>query len=199
MIPAYVFALTGLIATTVAEAEIENALFEVGISANTLKDEAPIEKRDDASNLRCATSVLLDLFPEMPTNDAFSSWIESAGGDRVDVSTCTVTVPSSFSDEYLSYYSTLTDWLSTVADDAAKTTDCGMDGSLYLTLTPLCATSRTIIWEGATPTTGSAASTALPVVNVPTETIFIGSASSNRGFLGFSVALAAFAAAFLAL
>jgi hypothetical protein len=199
MIASYVFALTGLIATTVAEAEIENALFEVGISADTHKHDAPVEKRDDASKLRCATSVILDLMPDMPTNSAFSSWIESAGADRVDVSTCTVTVPSSFSDDYLSYYSTLTDWLSTVSDDAAKATDCGMDGSLYLTLTPLCSTSRTVIWEGATPTTGTAASTALPTVNIPTETIFIGSASSSRGLVGASVALAAFAAAFLAL
>lgn len=146
MYPSYIFALTGLIATAVAETEIEieNGLFEIGFAVDNHQHEADLEKRKGYKR-RCSKSVISSLMPAMPTNTAFSSWIKSASADHVDTETCTVTVPSSFSDDYLNYYSTLTDWFSTVADDAATADDCFKHGKLSMTVTSLCSTSRTVI------------------------------------------------------
>lgn len=182
-------ALLGFASTAVANGAVEDALVEVGLSASAHADEEGLAKRQD---LTCATSVIMEIMPSLPTETAFSSWLVSEGGNRLDGQSCSVTVPSSFSDEYLDYFSTLTEWISTVEEVAAKATDCDLD-DFYLTLSPLCTTSQTIFWsDDAAATPGSMSSTALPVVDIPQETILIGAAPSDGPFRGLAVAFTVF-------
>lgn len=190
-------ALMGFASAALANVNVEGALLEVGFSVGShSNDDDALEKRQDVS---CATSVILDLLPEMPTNTAFVSWVESVAGGGVDIPSCTVTVPASFSDDYMDYYSTLTDWVSTVEEDAAQATNCGMDeDEFYLTMSGLCSNSRTIYFEPDA-TNGTTASTVLPTVDLARETIPIGAAPKNGVFLGLAMTFAGFVATFIAM
>lgn len=204
MLPYLVFTLTGLASTALANGPIDI----LGLSPTVNEPEKNLEKRQD---MECASSVLTEIMPALPTDPAFSSWAESAGSDRIAAPGCTVTVPASFSDEYLEYFTSLQEWFGTVEDEAATLTDCGIP-SLALSLSALCSTSQTIYFEDeAMTTSGSMSSTVLEILEVPRETIYIGEdsgsgsggdsgsdsdsdngASEKRALLGLAVTLAGF-------
>jgi hypothetical protein len=165
-----------------------------GFSPVAVKGDSPLAKRQNA---RCTSSVISELQPAEPTNSDFASWASSAGTDRLNDPGCSVTVPASFSDDFLDYYSTVKEYYETIESAAAEvTTDCGYD-RFGLSLSLVCDESQTIYWSGATET-GSAAptatnddddddndddddlpSTVIEALEIPAETIWFGEGNSG--------------------
>lgn len=179
-----------IFAALVRTALAHRAVDAVGYAPAVITD-APTRVLDKRQNARCTESVISQLMPPDPTNSDFADWAISEGGNRLENPGCTVTVPASFSDDFLEYYSDALEWMETVESAAAEvTTDCGYL-SLGLSLTQLCSESQTIYWEGdgastatATQTGDSASSTVLEPVEIPAETIWIGEGQSNGGSSG---------------
>lgn len=168
-------------------------------AVNDKGGDRPLAKRQNA---RCTSSVLSELQPAEPTNSAFASWASSAGIDRMDDPSCSITVPASFSDDFLDYYTkSWKTFYETIESAAAEvTTDCGY-AQFGMSLSLLCDESQTIYWEGATET-GSASptatndddeddddelpSTVLEPLEIPAETIWFGRSNSGGGSGGDS-------------
>lgn len=165
-----------------------------GFSPVAVKGDSPLAKRQNA---RCTSSVISELQPAEPTNSDFASWALSVGTDRLNDPGCSVTVPASFSDDFLDYYSTVLEYYETIESAAAEvTTDCGY-ARFGLSLSVLCDESQTIYWSGATETgsatptatndddddddddDGDLPSTVLEALEIPAETIWFGEGNSG--------------------
>jgi hypothetical protein len=181
-----------------ASTVLANGVDVLGVSPVVEKPHV-LEKRED---LDCAASVLSSLLPPLPTNSDFAEWAETAGPGRFYGEGCEFTVPASFSDDYLEYYSEALEWATTVSAEAAAATDCGIDG-LALEVSTVCSTSQTIYFEGASSASnGSVPSTVLPHFDFPAETMPLGTesaASLKKALAGPAVALALFVGVFAAL
>lgn len=196
MISTYLtLALAGFTSTAVASNAYQGMVPEVGVAVATASpehhDERSLARRQDPGEVACASSVIDDLMPALPTDDAFTSWLVDEAADGINIQSCSVTVPASFSKVFMSYYTILDDWFETIEEDAASATDCGLE-DLFITFSPLCSTSRTIFFSAANATGSDMPSTVLPTVDLPAETIWVGAAPKTGGFVRVAVGLTLF-------
>lgn len=193
---------------TITLAAFASTALANGIDVIDVLGVSPVVDRPDTLNKRedvdCAVSVISSLLPDIPTQTDFVEWAETAGPDRILTGGCEFTVPATLSDEFLSFFSGAQEWAETVSAEAAKATDCGIEG-LALEFSAFCSTSQTIYFEGATTAfNGSVPSTLLDNIEFPEETIMIGTdpegaASVKKALVGPAVALTLFLGAVAAL
>lgn len=191
--------LSGLVALA-DQALATGAGGAVGISPAFPPNGAPALDRRNLDE-SCATSVFSSLSPPEPTDSAFLDWATSTNDFWTE--SCTITVPASFSSDYISYVSEFDTWLNTIESAAAKATDCGVDDDevFAISLSGLCTASRTVVFveDVSATATGDATTTILKALNIPQETIQIGAAAQQPSVAGFAVAVATFLGVALAL
>ncbi|KAH6885174.1 hypothetical protein B0T10DRAFT_608402 [Thelonectria olida] len=167
----------------------------LGMSPAFPPNGAPVQLERRDLDQSCARSVISSLALPLPTNSDFVDWASSS--EEFWTESCTITVPSSFSSDYISYASALDSWLDTIESAAAEATDCGADDDdkFYITFSELCTGSRTVVFTGsasgtAAPTGSSGGSTTvLEPLDMPEETIKIGAASQHRPVVSVAIAL----------
>ncbi|CAG9987786.1 unnamed protein product [Clonostachys byssicola] len=122
-------------------------------------------------DLKCVASVVEKIFPTEIPNTRFASWVLTASPE---MPACTVTVPASFSSEYLSYDKVISTVASTITSAVQNVKyTCGDPFTISFT-DHYCASSRTVLFTSRNQTD----TTVLPVMT-DTGPIVLGAAQHD--------------------